>query len=99
MRDTDELTILKETIEALYTTFAAYPLRHPVEGCPCCVTPEDQERHHFWTRYHGPVQQQIIRWLCTKQIERALEEGFYRSIDDPLSDEISMAVDAVRALQ
>ncbi|GHO50398.1 hypothetical protein [Ktedonospora formicarum] len=35
---------LQETIEHIYTTFASYLLHHPVEGCPHCVSHEDQER-------------------------------------------------------
>jgi hypothetical protein len=40
----DEQIALQATIEELYTTFANYPLRHPVEGCSCCVSRADQER-------------------------------------------------------
>jgi hypothetical protein len=29
--------------QRLAAAFAAYPARHPVEGCPCCVTPQDQQ--------------------------------------------------------
>jgi hypothetical protein len=40
----DEQAALHEAIEKLYTTFAKYPLRHPVQGCPCCVSESDQKR-------------------------------------------------------
>jgi hypothetical protein len=33
-----------QALEALYTTFASYPLRHPIVGCPCCVSVADQKR-------------------------------------------------------
>ena len=39
----DEQVALHEAIEGLYATFASYPLRHPVVGCPCCVSRADQE--------------------------------------------------------
>jgi hypothetical protein len=29
--------------QRLAAAFAAYPARHPVAGCPCCVTAEDQQ--------------------------------------------------------
>ena len=32
---------LKRAIEALYTTFARYKLKDPVEGCPHCTSSED----------------------------------------------------------
>ncbi|EFH85170.1 hypothetical protein [Ktedonobacter racemifer] len=35
---------LQETIEHIYTTFSSYLLHHPVEGCPHCISHEDQER-------------------------------------------------------
>jgi hypothetical protein len=35
---------LQERIEHIYTTFAGYLLYPPVEGCPHCVSHEDQER-------------------------------------------------------
>jgi hypothetical protein len=38
-RDLD-LTAARQRLAA---AFAAYPARHPVEGCPCCVTSEDQQ--------------------------------------------------------
>jgi len=41
---TDERKRLQETIGNLYTTFAPYVLRHPVEGCSCCILPSDQRR-------------------------------------------------------
>ncbi len=40
----DEQAALHEAIGKLYATFAKYPLRHPVIGCPCCVSEADQER-------------------------------------------------------
>lgn len=40
----DTTMALQETIEQIYTTFASYPLRHPIEGCLHCVSREDQER-------------------------------------------------------
>jgi hypothetical protein len=40
----DEQAALHEAIEKLYATFAKYPLRHPVQGCPHCVFKDDQER-------------------------------------------------------
>lgn len=35
---------LKKSIEQLYTTFAAYPFRTSMEGCPCCVYDIDKEK-------------------------------------------------------
>lgn len=40
----NELAKLRDTTERLYATFAYYPLRHPVVGCTCCVSREDQAR-------------------------------------------------------
>lgn len=37
---------LKNTIEALYETFAAYPLKSSIEGCPCCVSGSDKDKLH-----------------------------------------------------
>jgi hypothetical protein len=39
----NEQAALHEAIEKQYTTFARYPLRHPVIGCPCCVSRADQD--------------------------------------------------------
>ncbi len=35
---------LQTAIEKLYDAFSSYPLRAPVESCPCCVTSEDKKR-------------------------------------------------------
>lgn len=40
----DERIALQAAIDKLYTIFARYPLRHPVIGCPHCVSQVDQER-------------------------------------------------------
>src|SRR5688572_11844593 len=32
---------LAEAIEALYVAFGRYTLHHPVVGCPCCTSAED----------------------------------------------------------
>ena len=40
---TDELEI---AIENLYTTFAVYPFKSTMEGCPCCVSDSDKENIH-----------------------------------------------------
>ncbi|HYF65229.1 MAG TPA: hypothetical protein VD886_20545 [Herpetosiphonaceae bacterium] len=37
--DQPDLAAARRQLEA---AFAAYPARHPVPGCPCCVTAEDQ---------------------------------------------------------
>src|SRR5438128_985979 len=37
---------LRIAIEGLYATFSHYPLRPYVEGCACCVSPEDEARLH-----------------------------------------------------
>ncbi len=36
--------VLQTAIENLYAAFASYPLRAPVEGCPCCVKEDDIKR-------------------------------------------------------
>ncbi len=35
---------LKTAIANLYATFSPYPLRPTIEGCPCCVSAEDQKK-------------------------------------------------------
>ncbi|MBK9489950.1 MAG: hypothetical protein IPO07_15130 [Haliscomenobacter sp.] len=35
---------LKTAITNLYTTFAQYPFRPEIDGCPCCVTAQDQQK-------------------------------------------------------
>ena len=40
---TDKLTI---AIEELYATFAVYPLKSTMDGCPCCVSNADKEIIH-----------------------------------------------------
>lgn len=40
---TDELKI---AIEDLYKTFAIYPFKSSMEGCPCCVSNADKEQLH-----------------------------------------------------
>jgi hypothetical protein len=37
---------LRLAIEELYATFAVYPLKARIAGCPCCVTEEDNTRLH-----------------------------------------------------
>jgi len=37
---------LENTIEALYETFADYPFKSSMEGCPCCVSGSDKEKIH-----------------------------------------------------
>lgn len=56
----NELTSLHEAIERLYTTFASYPLRHPVIGCTCCVSRADQER----------IASKVLRHLDGYDLER-----------------------------
>lgn len=56
----NELTNLHEAIERLYETFASYPLRHPVIGCPCCVSRADQER----------IASKVLRQLDGYDLER-----------------------------
>ena len=35
---------LKTAITNLYTTFAHYPFRSEIDGCPCCVSVQDQQK-------------------------------------------------------
>lgn len=35
---------LKTAITNLYTTFSQYPFRPEIDGCPCCVTAQDQRK-------------------------------------------------------
>ena len=35
---------LRQAVEALYATFACYPLRDEIAGCPCCIDENDQAR-------------------------------------------------------
>ncbi|WP_201388103.1 hypothetical protein [Ktedonobacter sp. SOSP1-85] len=44
----------------MYGTFASYPLRHPVIGCPCCVSRADQER----------IASKVLRQLDGYDLER-----------------------------
>lgn len=37
---------MQQALERLYATFAHYPLRRKVEGCPCCVTQQQEQRLH-----------------------------------------------------
>lgn len=37
---------LKSAIERLYQTFAVYPCKPAMEGCPCCVSGADKEKIH-----------------------------------------------------
>jgi hypothetical protein len=37
---------LKIAIEKLYKTFAKYPFRSKIEGCPCCVSDSDKSTLH-----------------------------------------------------
>lgn len=37
---------MQRVIENLYTTFAVYPCRPVIEGCPCCVSDSDKEHLH-----------------------------------------------------
>ncbi len=37
---------LAEAVESLYDVFACYPLAQYVEGCPCCVSADDEEKLH-----------------------------------------------------
>ena len=37
---------LKSAIERLYQTFAIYPCKSTMEGCPCCVSGSDKEKIH-----------------------------------------------------
>lgn len=39
-------TNLQLAIERVYKTFATYPLRSKLDGCPCCVSERDQEAIH-----------------------------------------------------
>ena len=41
-----EWAALETAIEALYQTFAVYPLRPVIEGCPHCVSREDSDQIH-----------------------------------------------------
>jgi len=42
----EESKELRATIENLYATFAAYPLRDDTNACECCHNPEDEKRLH-----------------------------------------------------
>lgn len=37
---------LKSAIERLYQTFAIYPCKPTMEGCPCCISGADKEKIH-----------------------------------------------------
>ena len=37
---------LEIAIEKLYKTFAVYPFKSTIEGCPCCVSGSDKEKIH-----------------------------------------------------
>lgn len=39
-------TNLQRAIKNVYKTFASYPLRSQIDGCPCCVSDSDQETIH-----------------------------------------------------
>ena len=43
---TSEKQALAEAIEGLYATFSGYPLAQRIEGCPCCVSDEDESSLH-----------------------------------------------------
>lgn len=40
-----------DLIASLYATFARYNVKHPLEGCPCCVGAQDQRT------IHGPLRE------------------------------------------
>ncbi len=44
---TTEKQALAEAIEGLYATFSGYSLAQKVEGCPCCVSAEDEAVLHL----------------------------------------------------
>ncbi len=46
MTQTQEHQELERAIEQLYVTFAGYPLRRVVEGCPHCVSAADNQMLH-----------------------------------------------------
>ena len=37
---------LSEAVEGLYEAFSGYPLARKIEGCPCCVSVEDETNIH-----------------------------------------------------
>ncbi len=43
---TAEEQAVAETVELLYDVFSVYPLAQKVEGCPCCVSAEDEAVLH-----------------------------------------------------
>jgi hypothetical protein len=42
----DSKQALRSSVEKLYIVFADYRLRRNIEGCPCCVTPDEQAAIH-----------------------------------------------------
>ena len=44
---TTEKQVLAEAVAGLYETFSVYPLARKVEGCPCCVSAEDEAVLHL----------------------------------------------------
>ena len=59
-QEEDEQAALYTAIEQVYAAFAGYPLRHPVVGCPCCVSRADQE----------PIASNPLRRLDSADLER-----------------------------
>ena len=43
---TYEEQALNNAVEGLYVTFAGYPLAKNIQGCPCCVSDEDESSLH-----------------------------------------------------
>ncbi len=44
---TTEEQVVAEAVETLYDVFSIYPLAQKVEGCPCCVSAEDEAVLHL----------------------------------------------------
>lgn len=44
---TAEEQAVAEAVETLYDVFSVYPLAQKVEGCPCCVSAEDEAALHI----------------------------------------------------
>ena len=43
---TTEEQDLKQAVETLYELFSSYPLALQIEGCPCCISAEDEAQLH-----------------------------------------------------
>ena len=57
---TPEDQALNDAVEKLYVTFSVYPLAQKIEGCPCCVSAEDEAMLHL----------QPLRTMTAKHLSR-----------------------------